>query len=99
MTRFYADLAQLGVSVIMTSHSNYVFNKASNLVIEGILPSKDVQCDLFLMEEKGSIGIPQIVDEFGINDENFGDASEDLINERMELLMGENSQNNKDDCN
>jgi predicted ATPase len=99
MTRFYAELAQLGVSVIMTSHSNYVFNKASNLVIEGILPSGDVQCDLFQMQEKGSVGIPQIVDDFGINDENFGDASEDLINERMELLMGAESQKNKDDCN
>lgn len=98
MTRFYAELAQLGVSVIMTSHSNYVFNKASNLVIEGILPSKDVQCDLFVMSDKGSIGIPQLVDDFGINDENFGDASEDLINERMELLMGESSED-KDDCN
>lgn len=99
MTRFYADLAQLGVSVIMTSHSNYVFNKASNLVIEGVLPCEDVQCDLFQMGEKGSIGVPQIVDSFGINDENFGDASEDLINERMELLMGGDTQLDKDICN
>jgi predicted ATPase len=99
MTRFYAELAQLGVSVIMTSHSNYVFNKASNLVIEGVLPSKDVQCDLFHMEDKGSVGTSQLVDDFGINDENFGDASEDLINERMELLMNGDSHKNKDNCN
>jgi len=41
MTELYADLAKFGVHVVMTSHSNYVFNKVSNLIVGGTLcPSK-----------------------------------------------------------
>ncbi|AEO76802.1 hypothetical protein EIM14_00245 [Pseudomonas aeruginosa] len=86
MTQFYADLANLGVNIIMTSHSNYVFNKVSNLVIEKRLPIEKVHCDLFKMTPQGSIGEAQLVDIFGIDDKNFSDASEDLANERFDLL-------------
>lgn len=86
MTRYYAELARIGVVVIMTSHSNYIFNKASNLVLEGVLDHNQVKCDLFVMTESGSVGQSQVVDSLGIADDNFGDTSEELLNERMELL-------------
>lgn len=86
MTEIYADLAKIGVNIIMTSHSNYVFNKLSNLVIEKKLDVQDVQCDLFKMLPTGSVGESQCIDEFGIDDKNFTDASESLFNERIELI-------------
>ena len=92
MTELYAELANLGVSIIMTSHSNYVFNKLSNSVIEGKLSPNDVHCHLFQMDEGGSTGVSLTVDEFGIDDQNFGDASEALLEERLELLQA------REDC-
>lgn len=86
MTNIYADLAKNGVNIIMTSHSNYVFNKVSNLVIEGKLDVETTQCDLFRMTELGSIGESQRIDEYGIDDENFSDSSEELMNERLDLI-------------
>lgn len=86
MTEIYAELAKIGVNVLVTSHSNYVFNKLSNLVIEKKLRAASVRCDLFQMQEKGSVGLAQKIDDFGIDDKNFVDASERLFNERMELI-------------
>lgn len=86
MTQIYTDLANIGVNIVMTSHSNYVFNKLSNLVIEKKLAANDVQCDLFKMKDKGSIGESQCIDDYGIDDKNFTDASEELLNERLGLL-------------
>lgn len=88
MTELYAELTKIGVNVIMTSHSNYVFNKVSNLVISGGLTPKLVRCDLFDMKETGSVGTAQEIDEYGIDDKNFVDASEFLLNEKLSLLDG-----------
>ncbi|HEK1437320.1 TPA: AAA family ATPase [Pseudomonas aeruginosa] len=91
MTDIYADLSTAGVKIIMTSHSNYIFNKVSNLVIEGKLQPSKTQCDLFKVTNEGSIGESQEIDEYGINDNNFSDASEELINERMDLINNRES--------
>lgn len=86
MTELYAELTKIGVIVVMTSHSNYVFNKVSNLVMSGTLSPNSVRCDLFDMGEGGSSGLAQEIDEFGIDDKNFVDASELLLNEKLALL-------------
>lgn len=86
MTELYAELTKIGVLVIMTSHSNYVFNKVSNLVMSGSLSPSSVRCDLFNMGDGGSSGLAQEIDEYGIDDKNFVDASELLLNEKLSLL-------------
>lgn len=86
MTELYAELTKIGVIVVMTSHSNYVFNKVSNLVMSGSLSPNLVRCDLFDMGEGGSSGLAQEIDEYGIDDRNFVDASELLLNEKLFLL-------------
>jgi hypothetical protein len=86
MTELYAELAKAGVHIVMTSHSNYIFNKLSNLILAGSLEASEVKCDLIEQADGGSIGLPQGIDEFGIDDNNFADASELLLSEKLELL-------------
>lgn len=86
MTELYADLAKFGVHVVMTSHSNYVFNKVSNLIVGGTLLPEQVKCDLFEVTSQGSIGRVQGIDNYGIDDNNFSDASEALLAEKLDLL-------------
>jgi predicted ATPase len=91
MTQLYADLTKIGVNVIMTSHSNYVFNKVSNLVMASQLEISEVRCDLFELKDTGSIGLSQEIDQYGIDDSNFVDASELLLNEKFLMLEREES--------
>lgn len=86
VTEIYAQLAQHGVSVILTSHSNYIFNKLSNLTIAKKIKPQDIKCDLFSWSGRETNTIPIEVNEFGIEDLNFADASEELLNEKMNLL-------------
>ncbi|VVQ13944.1 hypothetical protein PS925_03839 [Pseudomonas fluorescens] len=82
----YTKLAGYDVNVILTSHSNYIFNKLSNLIIAKSILPENVKCDLFNKTEEGTINIPLETTELGIDDLNFTDASEQLINEKMDLL-------------
>lgn len=86
MTKLYAELSKYNVSVIITSHSNYVFNTLSNILISKKLLPREVRCDFFKMTPKGSVGMSQSIDEFGIDDNNFIDASEYILNEKMDLI-------------
>ncbi|MDR6677365.1 AAA family ATPase [Pseudomonas oryzihabitans] len=86
MTDIYADLSNFGIKVIMTSHSNYVFNKLSNIIISKVLDAESVKCDMFEETSGGATGVSLDVDEFGLDDQSFIDASEKLLNEKMELF-------------
>jgi hypothetical protein len=86
MTELYADLAKAGVHIVMTSHSNYIFNKLSNIILGGGLSAAQVKCDLIELVEGGNVGKSQGIDEFGIDDNNFADASELLLGEKLDLL-------------
>ncbi|MEO1852729.1 AAA family ATPase [Chromohalobacter sp.] len=86
MTKLYSELAKAGVVVVMTSHSNYVFNKLSNIVISGGLDTDQVKCDLFSMTGYGGVGEPQGIDRLGIDDQNFVDAGEALLEEKLDLF-------------
>ena len=79
-------LTKIGITVVLTSHSNYIFNKTSNLVISGTLPSKSVAATLFRMTNEGSEGRPLAVDQYGIDEENFVETAEALYMEKAEAL-------------
>lgn len=96
MTKLYADLSKFNVSVVVTSHSNYIFNTLSNILMAGDLDQDKVRCDFFKMTQSGSMGMPQSIDEFGIDDNNFIDASEFILNEKMDLISRMQSGNNND---
>ena len=67
-------------------HSNYIFNELNNLVLGRELSSKDYSP--ILLQKKGvySCSSYMNIDELGADDENFADVSEQLMEEREELM-------------
>ncbi|AGA72663.1 hypothetical protein CXG50_06370 [Pseudomonas plecoglossicida] len=86
VTEIYAQLAQQGISVVLTSHSNYIFNKLSNLIIGKKIDPSQVKCDLFSWSDGETETTSIETNEFGIEDHNFADASEFLLHEKIDLL-------------
>lgn len=86
MMGIFAELAQNNVKIIITSHSNYIFNKANNLILDKKIDISKLQAAVFRNMENGSTGDYLDTDDLGINDENFIDVSEGLYNEKMELI-------------
>jgi predicted ATPase len=83
----FAKLAkECDVKVIMTTHSNFIFNKLSNLVISNSFGSSIIKSYRFEKTENGTISHPLDVDKYGITDENFTEISEKLFLEKIELI-------------
>ncbi len=78
----YAD-----VKLIMSSHSNYVFNKLNNLILGGVLDYNVYQPIVLVDSESGSTSKILQMDELGADDENFIDVSEKLYEEREEIIQ------------
>jgi predicted ATPase len=85
---YFAELAKSNLKIVMTSHSNYIFNKLSNLVIANEVSRDGLNVSLMKMQEEGSVleEKAMAVDEYGIEDNNFVDVAEQLYEERMSLL-------------
>jgi len=81
---------EAGVKLILTSHSNFVFNKVSNLIMADAFKGANVKAFRFARGESGTVGECLDVDEFGVSDENFVKISEDLFVEKMNLIDGVN---------
>lgn len=86
LMEFFARLTKHNVKVIMTSHSNYMFNKLSNLLLTDELEPEKVGSYLMLATLEGSVmdSAAMRAEEDGIADENFVDVAEQLYNERLQ---------------
>lgn len=86
LVEIFAKLIGKNVKLVMSSHSNYVFNKLNNLVLAKKL--NYLEYDPIILEEtlNGSISKHIEIDELGAVDENFVDVSEKLYNEREEII-------------
>lgn len=86
LMEFFARLTKHNVKVVMTSHSNYMFNKLSNLLLTNELEPEKVGSYLMRATPEGSVMDPFAMraEEDGIADENFVDVAEQLYNERLE---------------
>lgn len=89
----FSRLIDGNVKLIITSHSNYIFNKANNLILEGRIPVDRLQASIFRNEEDGSCGEDIETDNLGMSDVNFIDVAEDLYEEKMVLIERINSDN------
>jgi predicted ATPase len=88
LLEYFVKLSKGNVKIVMTSHSNYIFNKLSNLLIANKIDKEKLSVSLMKMTPEGSViedGAMQI-DEYGIEDNNFVDVAEQLYEERMSLL-------------
>ena len=56
------ELAKQNVKIIMTSHSNYMFNKLSNLLLEKKIEHEEVGIYHMEMTDKGSIVIDDVAE-------------------------------------
>ncbi|TAE18660.1 MAG: hypothetical protein EAZ95_03635 [Bacteroidetes bacterium] len=85
---------EYNVKIIMTSHSNYMFNELSNLILEKKIAYEKVACYHMIMTDEGSIDAQDmLVTEEGIDDNNFVATSEKLYEKRMEIYEKLNAQN------
>lgn len=88
LLNFFVKLSKANVKIVMTSHSNYIFNKLSNLIIAKEIQPENISISLMKMTNQGSVieDGGMAVDEYGIEDNNFVDIAEQLYDERMQLL-------------
>ena len=77
----------LNAKIILTSHSNYIFNKCSNLIISKKLKQDEFEAIIFEYSDTGSITRDLNVNQYGISDENFGETGENLFEERRKLIL------------
>ncbi len=87
LMEIFGELSKLNVKLIITSHSNYMFNKLGNLILENKIDYKMVESHHLIMTKEGSVcNMDMVVSREGIEDYNFIDISEKLYEERMNLL-------------
>lgn len=86
LVEVFAKLSAAGVKLIMSSHSNYVFNKLNNLVLAGDLDYHTYEPIILEDTEEGSVSRSLPIDDLGADDENFGDVSMKLYEEREAII-------------
>jgi predicted ATPase len=87
LIKLFAEMAKKGLKIVMTSHSNYMFNKLSNMILAKEIDPNTISVAHMKMGEKGSYVDTNSmhVDETGIEDNNFADVAEELYMERLKL--------------
>lgn len=86
LINLFAQLHKLEIKIIISSHSNYIFNKLNNLLLKGDLSPEIYSAILLRPEEKGSVSSFMAIDDLGVDDTNFLDVAQDLYNEREALI-------------
>jgi len=89
----FAELAKDSVKFIITTHSNYMFNKYNNLILGKEININKSSSLLFRETKSGSDVIKMEADELGVEDENFIYTSENLYNEKLDLINEINNEN------
>ena len=87
LMQLFTEMANNGVKVIMTTHSDFMFNELGNLILDNKIKAEQVSSMHLVMTEKGSIdkGDMQATED-GIDDYNFSEVAENQYERRMNLL-------------
>ncbi len=94
----FSKLINCNVKLIITSHSNYIFNKLNNMILSQKLEAEKYCPIILTQKDNGSISKLMDIDELGVSDENFIDVSEALYEEREKIIEELNSGVDEDDC-
>ncbi len=86
MAEIFVKLVKAGLKIIVTSHSNYIFNKIGNMLLAGTLSPGEFAPIVLKDTRDGSISRLMEADQLGIEDENFIDIADALYQER-ELII------------
>lgn len=92
LINLFAQLHRLDIKIIVSSHSNYIFNKLNNLLLKGDINPDIYSAILLQSEEDGSVSTFMTMDELGVDDANFIDVTQDLYNEREALIASWNNE-------
>lgn len=92
----FVELSKLGIKIIMTTHSEYLFSKLTNLLMQNEVDSKDVGSYLVEKTEFGSVSDSKKMAALpdGMEDYNFLETTELLYNERIEAEEQNDPQDN-----
>jgi predicted ATPase len=95
LLEIFGKLLNLKIKIIITSHSNYMFNKLSNLILDNQINFERVGSYLMKTTDLGSVidSISMKADEDGIKDENFANIAETLYEERINIYDKLNLKN------
>lgn len=88
LMELFVQLIKMDVKLVLTTHSNYMFNKLSNLILAKEIDHNKIESFLLkYVEGEGSVIDDDImkVTEDGIIDSNFADVAEMLYNERIDI--------------
>jgi hypothetical protein len=94
LMEIFVELVNVGVKIVFTSHSDYMFNKMNNLILEKKLAVEKASVIVFHKTEEGGVAKEVDINELGADDENFIEAAEALYNEKMDLIDKLNNENN-----
>ncbi|HFA51582.1 MAG TPA: hypothetical protein ENJ95_21415 [Bacteroidetes bacterium] len=95
LMEIFAELTKHHVKVILTSHSNYMFNKLSNMLLKKEIGPEKVKVYHMEMTDKGSIVKEDMkATAEGIEDHNFSGVAEKLYNERLQTYHVLNEEGN-----
>jgi predicted ATPase len=86
LMEIFAKLVKHNIKIIITSHSDFMFNKMNNLILEKKLDISKSCAIILEASEQGSISKVLPTDDLGVEDENFIGTTEHLLNERTELI-------------
>lgn len=86
LMEIFAQLINSGLKMIITSHSNYMFNKLNNLILSGDVDLGNISTYLLALGPEGSIGKQLEMDNLGVEDHNFSETAERLYNESLKLI-------------
>lgn len=92
LTEIFSKLIKQKVKLIITSHSNYIFNKVNNLIMSKDLPIDKVNSGVFKHTNSGSMLYKLDVNELGVEDNNFSEATSSLFDEKMDIISKINEQ-------
>ncbi|MDF3076540.1 MAG: hypothetical protein K0S09_429 [Sphingobacteriaceae bacterium] len=87
LMEIFAELIKHKIKIVMTSHSNYMFNKINNIILKDDLKTDEIAVYQLIKTPSGSVVNSEMdVSEHGINDANFTDVSKRLYEERVNIL-------------
>jgi len=86
LTEIFLELTKYKVKIVMTTHSNYIFNKINNLLLQKSIETNEIAVYHMIDTKKGSIvSEDSKPSEYGISDHNFAETSEQLYQERLDI--------------
>lgn len=87
----FSELIKKGAKLVITTHSNYIFNAANNLILNGDINPTSFCAQHVMETPHGSIMEHVETDGLGMEDKNFLPSTESLFEEKIRLLDGINN--------